>query len=80
MTFKYDTAGTSMMSLFGITAALTTRQREHIYVLVSLVILTSYSNDYGNDRRSGDRVVSIGEKPFLDLKSHSRREALNPPY
>ncbi|KAF8530255.1 taurine catabolism dioxygenase [Hysterangium stoloniferum] len=38
------------------------------------------TNDYGNDRRSGDRVVSIGEKPFFDPKSRSRREALNLPY
>jgi hypothetical protein len=34
------------------------------------------SNDYGNDLRQGNRVVSIGEKPYFDPKSRSRREAL----
>ena len=33
------------------------------------------TNDYGG-RREGNRVVSIGEKPFYDPKSVSRREAL----
>jgi hypothetical protein len=33
-------------------------------------------NDYGNDLRQGNRVVSIGEKPYFDSKSRSRREAL----
>jgi len=32
--------------------------------------------DYGNERRIGDRVVSLGEKPYLDPKSQSRRDAL----
>ena len=32
--------------------------------------------DYGAQRRVGDRVVSIGEHPFYDPKSVSRRAAL----
>ncbi|KAF8492247.1 taurine catabolism dioxygenase [Gautieria morchelliformis] len=38
------------------------------------------TNDYGNSRRAGDRVVSIGEKPFLDSKSRSRSEVLDLAY
>jgi hypothetical protein len=33
-------------------------------------------HDYGNDMRQGNRIVSIGEKPYFDPKSRSRREAL----
>ncbi|KAI0338698.1 TfdA family taurine catabolism dioxygenase TauD [Trametopsis cervina] len=32
--------------------------------------------DYGKERRVGDRVVSLGEKPYFDPTSKSRREAL----
>lgn len=32
--------------------------------------------DYGNDRRQGNRVVSLGERPFFDPSSKSRREVL----
>ncbi|KAK4046496.1 hypothetical protein OIV83_006022 [Microbotryomycetes sp. JL201] len=39
--------------------------------------LHSATFDYGNERRTGDRVVSLGEKPYLDKASKSRREALN---
>jgi len=38
------------------------------------------TNDYRNERRAGDRVVSIGEKPFLDPKSRSRKETLDLAY
>jgi hypothetical protein len=34
-----------------------------------------YRNDY-TDNREGNRVVGIGEKPYFDSKSRSRREAL----
>jgi Taurine catabolism dioxygenase TauD, TfdA family len=37
-------------------------------------VLTS-RNDYGG-RRTGDRVVSLGEHPYFDPASKSRREAL----
>ncbi|KAF8579129.1 taurine catabolism dioxygenase [Ramaria rubella] len=35
------------------------------------------TNDYGTERRAGDRVVSIGERPFFDPKSRSRRDTLD---
>jgi len=35
------------------------------------------TNDYGAANRQGNRVVGIGEKPFFDPKSKSRREALD---
>ncbi|KAL0565513.1 hypothetical protein V5O48_016510 [Marasmius crinis-equi] len=34
------------------------------------------TTDYGGEHREGNRVVSIGEKPFFDPASKSRREAL----
>ncbi|KZO95843.1 taurine catabolism dioxygenase [Calocera viscosa TUFC12733] len=33
------------------------------------------TNDYGGDRQ-GNRVVGVGEKPFFDQRSQSRRDAL----
>jgi hypothetical protein len=32
--------------------------------------------DYFNQKRVGDRVVSLGEKPYFDPESKSRRAAL----
>ncbi|KAI0683840.1 alpha-ketoglutarate-dependent taurine dioxygenase [Cytidiella melzeri] len=32
--------------------------------------------DYGKEKRVGNRVVSLGEKPYFDPSSRSRREAL----
>ena len=49
----------------------------------SLAIWDNRSNfhtatfDYGKHRRVGDRVVSLGEKPYFDPTSKSRREALS---
>ncbi|KAL0565514.1 hypothetical protein V5O48_016511 [Marasmius crinis-equi] len=34
------------------------------------------TNDYGEEHRQGNRVVSIGEKPYYDPASKSRRDAL----
>lgn len=34
------------------------------------------SNDYGGELRQGNRVVSLGEKPYFDPNSKSRRAAL----
>ncbi|PCH38832.1 taurine catabolism dioxygenase [Wolfiporia cocos MD-104 SS10] len=34
------------------------------------------TRDYGDELRQGDRVVSLGEKPYFDPASKSRREAL----
>ena len=33
-------------------------------------------NDYGSEVRVGNRVVGLGERPYLDPKSKSRREVL----
>jgi len=38
-------------------------------------LLTRNLSDYA-DKRQGNRVVSLGEKPYLDPNSKSRREAL----
>lgn len=45
--------------------------------LTSLSHLTA-TFDY-EERRIGDRVVSIGEKPYFEAGSQSRREALGLP-
>jgi hypothetical protein len=37
--------------------------------------IANVSSDY-DGKRQGNRVVSIGEKPYLDPNSVSRREAL----
>ncbi|KAI0084558.1 hypothetical protein BDY19DRAFT_898334 [Irpex rosettiformis] len=48
----------------------------------SLAIWDNRSNyhtatfDYGKEKRVGDRVVSLGEKPYFDPTSKSRRQAL----
>ncbi|KAL7416229.1 taurine catabolism dioxygenase [Mrakia frigida] len=34
------------------------------------------TNDYGKENREGNRVISIGERPYYDPNSISRREAL----
>lgn len=35
------------------------------------------TTDTGNAAREGTRAISLGEKPFFDPKSVSRREALS---
>jgi len=35
-----------------------------------------YRLDYGDELRLGNRVVSLGERPYFDPNSKSRREAL----
>jgi hypothetical protein len=37
--------------------------------------VTNFASDY-DGKRQGNRVVSIGEKPYFDPNSVSRREAL----
>lgn len=37
------------------------------------------TNDYEKQLRTGDRVVSIGEKPYFDPNGKDRREALGLP-
>jgi hypothetical protein len=45
----------------------------------SIAVRNTYSTDrfdYDDASRQGNRVVSLGEKPFFDPNSLSRREAL----
>jgi Taurine catabolism dioxygenase TauD, TfdA family len=48
----------------------------HTATFVSPVTLLILRNDYDGPR-TGDRVVSVGEHPYFDPSSKSRREALN---
>ena len=43
--------------------------------MVSISADVDYSDYYGS--RQGNRVVSLGEKPYFDPNSLSRREALS---
>lgn len=70
-----------MTSQSGTTGRHSTQPRMYssdVYTGLCLTGMT-LSNDYGNDLRQGNRVVSIGEKPYFDPKSRSRREALRLP-
>jgi len=71
MTCKCASNGTRTILLFGIIAALTIQQRNRS----PLTLLTFNSQDYEN-LRTGDRVVSLGESPYFDPNSKSRREVL----
>ena len=75
-TCKCAIAGKLTTLPFGIIEARITLQRE--FALTATYQLTGKRgrNDYGDTRRAGDRVVSIGEKPFFDPKSRSRRDML----
>lgn len=59
-----------MISLFGIIEVLIIPLR--LFPPVTSLILR---NDY-DAPRTGDRVVSVGEHPYFDPSSKSRREAL----
>ena len=45
------------------------------YEVFSRSVFHTWTNDYVGSRQ-GNRVVSIGEKPYFDTNSVSRREAL----
>jgi hypothetical protein len=59
-----------MISLFGIIEVLIIPLR-----LFPPVTSLTLRNDYDGPR-TGDRVVSVGEHPYFDPSSKSRREAL----
>lgn len=46
------------------------------FLLLQRSTLHSATNDYGSATREGDRVVSVGEKPYYDPTSLSREAAL----
>lgn len=50
--------------------------RNDLAIWTNASTLHSATFDYGLERRVGDRVVSLGEKPYFDPSSKSRREAL----
>lgn len=69
-----------MTSPFGTTELLSTPLRKDIFsppctVLRTKPLLLLYRNDYA-DHRQGNRVVGIGEKPYFDPSSRSRRDDL----
>lgn len=66
-----------MISLSGITGRLSIPQRTFYQCNFQFTANYFYSssNDY-ETLRQGDRVVSLGEKPFFDANSKSRRETL----
>jgi len=70
--------GTSVFSSFPSSVSDPLRRRvlfaELVFLLSSLARLVT--NDYGKEHREGNRVVSIGERPYFDPSSISRREAL----
>jgi hypothetical protein len=70
MIFKFVSSGERMTWLFGITGMLTILQRT---LSLSMVLICRF--DY-HDARAGNRVVSLGEKPYFDPASKSKAEAL----
>ncbi|KZT58951.1 taurine catabolism dioxygenase [Calocera cornea HHB12733] len=49
--------------------------RNDVAIWDNRAVLHTATNDYNGDRQ-GNRVVGVGERPFLDSGSRSRREAL----
>ena len=79
MTCRFDSDGIRTISPFG-----TSKLPPNPSVLQSWTLLTksnsrsvfhTATNDY-EGKRQGNRVVSLGEKPFYNPASKSRREAL----
>jgi hypothetical protein len=72
---KCASSGDRTISLFG------TIDPRGIAQLVSYLhfrkkyVANKHPDDY-NDPRAGDRVCSLGEAPYLDLNSRSRKESL----
>lgn len=79
MTCKYDSGGRRTVSLSGITEAISTLQRtlSGLFHKEGSIDLTDNlrSWDY-TEKRVGDRVVSLGEKPSFNPRGTSRRESL----
>lgn len=69
MIYTFVLSGIKMISPFGITEALSILLR-----ILSLEVAKN-SNDY-DGARTGDRVVSLGEHPYFDPLSKSRKQDL----
>ncbi|KAK4048057.1 hypothetical protein OIO90_005958 [Microbotryomycetes sp. JL221] len=50
--------------------------KNDLAIWTNVSTLHSATFDYGREKRVGDRVVSLGERPYFDPASKSRREAL----
>jgi len=77
MISKLDIVGAKTMLLSGITGQRTTISRMSLKKFSQTPCLTrnSLRTDY-DGLREGDRVVSLGEKPYFDANSKSRRQTL----
>ena len=66
-----------MILLFGISKFINNsmRQRSACADSISRSVFHTGTNDF-EGKRQGNRVVSLGEKPFYNPASKSRREAL----
>lgn len=74
MIYKSDLNGRRMMLLYGII---------EVYSIVLRISSHLFNSDIRNDyegSRIGHRVVSVGEHPYFDPLSKSRREALKAYY
>jgi hypothetical protein len=79
MTCKSDSNGRKTRLRSGITAVHSTREqfRAGYEGGISINAPFSYSATYDYEaKRAGDRVCSVGEKPFLDVNSTGRKESL----
>ena len=74
-TSKCDIGGGRMTLRSGTIEVPYIRPRTPFILLYSLCLKWSNRNDY-DALRQGNRVVSLGEKPYFDPKSKSRREVL----
>ncbi|KAG6852453.1 hypothetical protein C0991_011819 [Blastosporella zonata] len=54
-------------------------KKNDIAIWDNRVTFHTATNDYGDQHRQGNRVVSIGERPYFDPNSKSRRAALGIP-
>jgi hypothetical protein len=71
MICRFDLSGIRMILLFGII--------EVFFILLRISPFSGNGVNVRNDYdavRTGDRVVSLGEHPYFDPASKSRREAL----
>jgi hypothetical protein len=76
MTCKYDSNGIRTTSRFGTSESFRRNWAEAcLQEFNSRSVFHTATNDY-EGKRQGNRVVSLGEKPFYNPASKSRREAL----
>ncbi|KAG8747965.1 hypothetical protein FRC12_013959 [Ceratobasidium sp. 428] len=77
MIFKCDSSGTRCASTIAtaiVSACSTHNYQNDIAIWDNRSVYHTATFDYEKVLRVGDRVVSLGEKPYFDPKSKSRRE------